>query len=145
MAQAARYCYDARRMALRFTACQGNLHAAAFFSAFFLLLCHANLLAAAAHIPTSDSIVLELERLPFKSNDPVARELAQLRAQLQRSPCNLEVALQLAQRYYALVGAEGDQRYLGYAQAALAGPLLITLLAGIWLAERLFDFKLLGF
>lgn len=88
-----------------------------FIPILILLLCHASLVAAAAHIPASDATVLE--HLPFKPNDPIARELAQLRAQLQRQPRNLEVALQLAQRYYALVGEEGDPRYLGYAQAAL--------------------------
>jgi hypothetical protein len=73
---------------------------------------------AAPYIPKSDSQVLE--RLPFKPNDPVAREMAQLRAELQRNPRNVDVAVRLARSYYELVGAEGDPRYLGYAQAALA-------------------------
>lgn len=72
----------------------------------------------APHIPTSDAQVLE--RLPFKPNDPIAREMANLRAQWQREPKNPEFALKLAQHYYDLVGEEGDPRYLGYAQAALA-------------------------
>lgn len=74
--------------------------------------------AAAPAIPSSDSVVLE--RLPFKPNDPVARELAQMRAELRRNPENLQVAVALARRYYSMVSEEGDPRYLGYAQAALA-------------------------
>lgn len=68
--------------------------------------------------PGSDAQVLE--RLPFKPGDPVARELASLRTQLRNDPKNAQVATQLAQRYYDLVGEEGDPRFLGYAQAALA-------------------------
>ena len=83
-----------------------------------VLLCGATTVFATAHIPKSDATVLE--RLPFKPNDPVARELASMRAKLQRNPRNLEVAVQLAGRYYGMVGEEGDPRYLGYAQAALA-------------------------
>lgn len=73
---------------------------------------------AAPYVPPSDATVLE--RLPFKPNDPVARAMSQLRAELRRNPDNVEVAVRLAQRYYDLVGEEGDPRYLGYAQAALA-------------------------
>jgi hypothetical protein len=74
--------------------------------------------SAAPYLPKSDSQVLE--RLPFKPNDPVARDMAQMRAELQRDPKNVEVAVRLARSYYELVGAEGDPRYLGYAQAVLA-------------------------
>ncbi len=73
---------------------------------------------AVPYIPKSDAQVLE--RLPFKPSDPVARELSQLRAALRRDPRNLEAAVALAGRYYGMVGEEGDPRYLGYAQAALA-------------------------
>lgn len=85
---------------------------------FGMLFCSATTVFASAHIPASDATVLE--RLPFKPNDPIARELAGMRAQLQRDPRNLEVAVKLAQRYYGMMGEEGDPRYLGYAQAALA-------------------------
>ncbi|MCU6434262.1 hypothetical protein LPB67_10815 [Undibacterium sp. Jales W-56] len=88
------------------------------FLIFGLLFCSATTSFGAAHIPASDATVLE--RLPFKPNDPVARELAQMRAELQRNPTSLEVAVKLAHRYYGMVGEEGDPRYLGYAQAALA-------------------------
>ena len=73
---------------------------------------------AAPHVPATDAQVLE--RLPFEPNDPVAREMAQLRGQLQRDPRQQDIAVQLARRYYDMVGEEGDPRYLGYAQAALA-------------------------
>lgn len=69
-------------------------------------------------IPTSDAQVLE--RLQFKPSDPNARAISALRAQFRLDPKNAAVAVQLAQRYYDLVGEEGDPRYLGYAQAALA-------------------------
>ena len=82
------------------------------------LFCGATTAFATAHVPKSDATVLE--RLPFKPNDPVARELANMRAELQRNPNNLEVAVKLASRYYGMVGEEGDPRYLGYAEAALA-------------------------
>lgn len=80
----------------------------------FLSVCY-----GAPHIPGSDAVVLE--KLPFRPNDPIAREMAQMRSQLQREPRDLNVAVQLARRYYGLVAEEGDPRYLGYAQAAL-GP-----------------------
>jgi tetratricopeptide (TPR) repeat protein len=73
---------------------------------------------AAPYVPTSDAQVLE--RLPFKANDPVAGELTQLRAALQRNPRDAAIAVDLGRRYYSLVAAEGDPRYIGYAQAALA-------------------------
>jgi Tfp pilus assembly protein PilF len=73
---------------------------------------------AAPYKPATDAQVLE--RLPFKPSDPVVRELAQMRSELQRNPQNREVAVRLALRYYGLVAEEGDPRYLGYAQAALA-------------------------
>lgn len=87
--------------------------------AWFCLSFSANLVTAAPYLPGSDAQVLE--RLPFKANDPTAREIVQLRAELQRNPRNLDAAVRLARRYYGLVAAEGDPRYLGYAQAAL-GP-----------------------
>ncbi len=86
------------------------------FLALAWLIAHAAY--AAPYVPASDTQVLE--RLPFKANDPVARELAQLRATLQRNPRDVEVAVALGRRYYELVAAEGDPRYIGYAQAALA-------------------------
>jgi tetratricopeptide (TPR) repeat protein len=75
-------------------------------------------LSAAPYVPSSDTQILE--HLPFKPSDPIAREMGQMRKELQRNPQNLDVAVRLARRYYGMVGEEGDPRYLGYAQAALA-------------------------
>jgi len=72
---------------------------------------------AAPYLPKDDATVLE--RLPVRPGDPVARDLRQLRAELARDPQNLGTALRLAERYYELAGAEGDPRYIGYAQAGL--------------------------
>lgn len=73
---------------------------------------------ALPRVPASDAIVLE--RLPFRPNDPIAREMSVLRAALRSNPKDEAAALKLAQRYYGLVAEEGDPRYIGYAQAALA-------------------------
>jgi hypothetical protein len=73
---------------------------------------------AAPYVPTDDAKVLE--RLPVRPGDPVARELRQLRAELTANPHKRETAVRLAERYFALAGSEGDPRYVGYAQAALA-------------------------
>ena len=72
---------------------------------------------AAPYVPTDDATVLE--RLPVRPGDPVARELRRLRAELAASPREQDTAVRLAERYFALAGAEGDPRYVGYAQAAL--------------------------
>ena len=72
----------------------------------------------APFIPANDAMVLE--QLPFRANDPTARELRGLRDALSSDPRNLEQAVALAQRYYQLALAEGDPRFIGYAQAALA-------------------------
>jgi tetratricopeptide (TPR) repeat protein len=73
--------------------------------------------AAAPHVPRTDDEVLE--RLPTKPNDPAMREIRVLRADLARDPQNLELAMRLARRYFEQAGAQGDPRYVGYAQAAL--------------------------
>lgn len=88
------------------------------FATCFTILIGTAPVIAAPYIPESDGKVLE--RLPFRPNDPLAREMAQMRAELQRNPRNIGAAVQLARRYYGLVAEEGDPRYLGYAQAALA-------------------------
>ena len=74
---------------------------------------------AAPYLPKDDSVVLE--RLPFRASDPVQRDLRLLREELARDPRNEEAALRAARGYYRLALAEGDPRYVGYAQAAL-GP-----------------------
>ena len=85
------------------------------FSAVFLLL--ASTAWAAPHVPRDDSAVLE--RLPTRRSDPVMAELRQLRAALAATPTDGDAAARLAQRYFDLAMAEGDPRYVGYAEAAL--------------------------
>lgn len=72
---------------------------------------------AAPFVPTSDAQVLE--RLPARATDPRARELLQLRSAWRRDPQNVDAAVALARRYFEEVAAQGDPRYVGYAQAAL--------------------------
>lgn len=72
---------------------------------------------ATPYIPANGQQVVE--RLPSRA-DPVQRELLQLRAQLSKNPNSLPLASALARRYIEQARAEGDPRYLGYAQAALA-------------------------
>ena len=78
----------------------------------------ASIAQAEAFRPKDPAMVLET--LPFKPADPQMRELRQLRSNLAAKPDDLALASRLARRYYELVSAEGDPRYVGYAQAALA-------------------------
>lgn len=73
---------------------------------------------SAPFTPTADAQVLET--LPARATDPAMREIRDLRARLAKNPRDLDAALALARSYYAQVAAEGDPRYIGYAQAALA-------------------------
>ena len=75
------------------------------------------MVAAAPHVPHADDEVLE--RLPFKPNDPAMREIKELRGNLTRDSQNLDLAIRLARRYFEQALAQGDPRYVGYAQAAL--------------------------
>lgn len=72
---------------------------------------------AAPYIPQDDATVLE--RLPVRPADPVAQELRELRTQLAAKPDDAETAVDLARRYFRLALAEGDPRFVGYAEAAL--------------------------
>ncbi len=81
-------------------------------------LCLALPLCAAPRLPSADSEVLE--RLPGRANDPRARALTDARRQSARKPNDLAAAEALVRRYLDEVAAEGDPRYIGYAQAALA-------------------------
>lgn len=73
---------------------------------------------AAPYIPDSDQEVLE--RLPFAPGDPAHRELREFSTRLKTEPDNLPLALRVARLYLELGRTEGDPRYAGYAQAALA-------------------------
>ncbi len=74
---------------------------------------------SAPYLPASDADLLET--LSTRAADPRAREMRELRAALSRTPNDADLAVRLARRYYDEVAAEGDPRYIGYAQAAL-GP-----------------------
>jgi len=91
-------------------------------------LCHRFLSAAALlgaacaatgapYLPRADDQVVE--RLALRADDPAARELASLRANWRRDPTDAAAAARLAAAYIERAGAEGDPRYVGYAQAAL--------------------------
>ena len=89
-----------------------------------LRLCRALLIVAATapawaapFTPTADSQVLE--RVPARASDPAARELQALRQAWRAQPQDLASATRLAERYFDEVGATGDPRFIGYAQAAL--------------------------
>ena len=85
------------------------------------LILLASILAQAASatpfVPKDDATVLE--RLPGRRDAPAMVELRQLRAALASRPDDAEAAAALAKRYFDLANAEGDPRYVGYAQAAI--------------------------
>ncbi|MBD8529830.1 MULTISPECIES: tetratricopeptide repeat protein [unclassified Massilia] len=72
---------------------------------------------AAPYIPSSGAQVLE--RLPG-GLAPARRALQEARSALRAHPHDLALATNLAQRYIEQSRRDGDPRYLGYAQAALA-------------------------
>jgi hypothetical protein len=71
----------------------------------------------APYVPKDDSAVLE--HLPGRRDDPAMAELRQLRAALAAAPADPDAAAALAERYFEMASAEGDPRYVGYAEAAL--------------------------
>lgn len=71
---------------------------------------------AAPFVPADDAQVLE--RLPLRAAD-YNRELDRLKAAANAAPRDVNAATALADAYYRIARAEGDPRYLGYAQAAL--------------------------
>lgn len=77
---------------------------------------------AAPRVPTDDAELLE--SLPLRPRDAQARELASLRADATPSATRPAVTpgslARLAQRYFDLALAQGDPRYVGYAEAVLA-------------------------
>jgi len=96
-------------------------------------------------VPTRDDQVIE--RLPYKTGDPVMVELRAERAQLSNQPDNLRLAVRLARRYIELGRINGDPRYAGYAQAALMPwwnlerPPQDVLLLRATLRQRVHDFE----
>jgi tetratricopeptide (TPR) repeat protein len=83
----------------------------------FALACALTGAGAAPYIPASGAQVLE--RLPGGTS-PAKRDLQRLRGALDARPGDLALATMLAQRYIEQSRRDGDPRYLGYAQAALA-------------------------
>lgn len=73
---------------------------------------------SAPRTPVDDATVIE--RLPFRAGDTDARALAELRAQVEKSPNEPEASNALAQAYFDLAQARGDPRYVGYADAVVA-------------------------
>ena len=73
---------------------------------------------AAPFRPNDDRQVLE--RLPGGNSDPRQAELRQLRRAQNAQPQDVVLAVRLANRYFEETAAEGDPRYIGYAQAVLA-------------------------
>src|SRR6185369_11928145 len=89
---------------------------------------------AAPYTPASDSEVVE--RLPASATDPSVRRVESLRKQLAARPNDTGLRLEIARRYFDLAMAQGDPRYVGYAQAAI-GPLAQSAAgnAGYWLVR----------
>lgn len=77
----------------------------------------AALASASPYLPNDDSAVLE--RLPARRDAPAMAELRKLRAASAAQPADAKAAAALAERYFELAAAEGDPRYIGYAEAAL--------------------------
>ena len=73
---------------------------------------------AAPFTPAGDSAVVE--QLPLRATDPAVRRLESMRQQLRARPEDAALRIDLARRYFDLSMAQGDPRYVGYAQGALA-------------------------
>jgi tetratricopeptide (TPR) repeat protein len=82
-----------------------------------LVLCSAGA-RAEPFLPDRDDVVVE--RLRDRPLDQTDRELRRLRAALHRAPDQVQLALAVAQRCVAIARRDGDPRYIGYAEAALA-------------------------
>jgi tetratricopeptide (TPR) repeat protein len=99
--------------------------------------------SAEPYLPDDDDAILE--RLPA-ARDPRVRALAAARARLAEEPDNINRALSLGSAYIALGQSDGDPRYEGYAQAALAPwwdlvepPIPVLILRAV-LEQRRHDF-----
>jgi len=80
-------------------------------------LCLSWVAHAAPFVPSDDNEIVE--RLPLSATDPSVRRVDSLRKQIDAQPGNTGLRIELARRYFDLAGAQGDPRYVGYAQAAL--------------------------
>lgn len=93
------------------------MHSFPVVCAVICLVLGADLARAEPYVPSADSQVVE--RLPLRAADPAARELAALRASWRRDPANVNGAVALAMAYIDQASAEGDPRYVSYAQSTL--------------------------
>lgn len=75
-------------------------------------------LGADPFVPAADATIVE--HLRDRPLDRADQELRRLRAQLRASPGDLPLAALVARRCIEMARRDGDPRYLGYAQAALA-------------------------
>lgn len=73
--------------------------------------------SAVPFVPTDDRQVVETLRT--KPLDPTWQELRELRSALSQRPDDVNLAVQLAQRYIEMSRQEADPRSLGHAQAVL--------------------------
>ena len=81
------------------------------------LLCAVSAAFAAPFVPKDDAAVLET--LPSRRSDPAQAELQKLRSAVAAAPKDEDKAASLARRYFEMAMAEGDPRYVGYAEAVL--------------------------
>jgi hypothetical protein len=81
-------------------------------------LCLAGPADAAPFTPADDAQVLE--RVPQRAGNARARQLQALREAVRQAPRDADAAARLAEHWIDDALAEGDPRYVGYAQAALA-------------------------
>ncbi len=86
------------------------------FNSLLLVVCMTHA-AATPYTPSSPAQVLETLPTSLSSN---TKEFKKLSALLTTYPLNSAVAAQLARLYIERSRVEGDPRYLGYAQAAIA-------------------------
>ncbi len=85
---------------------------------------------AQPYTPTDPHQVVE--RLPGRANTPELKKTARLKKQLDLSPNNDAVALDLAQAYFEAAMAVGDPRYIGYARAVFEPRLNIHAMDPNW-------------
>lgn len=85
---------------------------------FYMIYMFGQSACAAPYVPKEDAAVVE--RLPSRPDAPAMVELRQLRAAAASRPGDAAAAAALARRYFELANAEGDPRYVGYAEAAIA-------------------------
>jgi Tfp pilus assembly protein PilF len=83
-----------------------------------LVLSSTTVTQAAPFTPRDDQQVLL--RLPSSANGPVQRERAERRRQLSREPRRADLAAEVVADLLAQLAADGDPRFAGYAQGALA-------------------------